>query len=408
MSVHDGKDNALSDTEQFAPEAVDRPQAVAAASYLTMLSLTISNIQPVVLGAIAIDYGFGDAKLGQMGSTFVAFLTLASLTAPAWVRRVHWQRFSFVAILLFTGALVAGTQVSSVIGLIALFAVLGVLSAVVGAPGFASLGDTKTPDRNYGVSSIVQAIAAAIIVAPLMGYVVPNFGVHGLMISLALLMASGLAACKWLPDTGKVADFLDDAPHSGSIFVARAVPAFLVLFAIGCFGAGLGGFWFYVERIGVWDGASPQAIGVTLSACSLVTILSSGIVVWLGGRISTLVFILLGSLAMLACFQLVLMRSTDGFIAGNIFFSFGFGLAQPCYWGLLRKVDATNRLFVAATAASGAATVIAGLVAGPIIAAGGYPGLMAACSLIVAAGFAIAVLAARLARSSPETLASPA
>jgi hypothetical protein len=73
------------------------------------------------------------------------------------------------------------------------------------------------------------------------------------------------------------------------------------------------------------------------------------------------------------------------YIACNMMFSFGFGLAQPAYLAVVRKVDATNRLFVAAGGVIGAAGVVIGLVAGPIIGLGGYKAM-----ILVAAGFVIA------------------
>jgi hypothetical protein len=66
-------------------------------------------------------------------------------------------------------------------------------------------------------------------------------------------------------------------------------------------------------------------------------------------------------------------------------FSFGFGLAHPAYLAVARKVDATNRLFVAAAGVIGAAGVVIGLVAGPIIGLGGYRAV-----ILVAAGFVVA------------------
>jgi hypothetical protein len=105
----------------------------------------------------------------------------------------------------------------------------------------------------------------------------------------------------------------------------------------------------------------------------------------LGGRASSRVPIAAGSLILLLAF-VVLQRDGDmAYIACNMLFSFGFGLAQPAYLAVVRKVDATNRLFVAAGGVIGASGVGIGLVAGPIIGIGGYGAM-----ILVAAGFVVA------------------
>jgi hypothetical protein len=79
----------------------------------------------------------------------------------------------------------------------------------------------------------------------------------------------------------------------------------------------------------------------------------------------------------------------------NLLFALGWGSAQPAFWAIVSKVDATGRIFVAAPAASGIGGVAVGLLAGPIIERGGYLGLLTFSSGLIVAALVAASIALR-------------
>jgi hypothetical protein len=83
------------------------------------------------------------------------------------------------------------------------------------------------------------------------------------------------------------------------------------------------------------------------------------------------------------------LQGLAAFAVSNLLFSMSYGVVQPPYWAILRKVDLTNRMFVVATAVQGAAGVAVGLIAGLVIGAGGYGALLILSAMTVAAGAVI-------------------
>lgn len=372
---------------------VDAPTAIAAASFLLALNQLAVNIQPLLLGALADGYGLTDRQLGHVSAVFVGFTSIATLSAPWWVRRVNWRKFSFFALVGAIVAMSLGAIASTLGALLILFAALGMFKGFLGAPSFVSLGDTANPDRSYGISVAAQASLSAIIAIPVAAYIIPAHGASGLFATLAFLLGCGLLVLPWLPRNGRQAA---TAKIAGAPLVAAdVIPALLAFLALVLFLAGILGFWYFMERIGVARGVSPYIIGIAVSSCSISTIFSAMVVAWLGGRFPSLVFIVAGTAAIVAGYALLKVDGDMAFVVGANMFAVGWGLAQPSYWAELRKRDSTGRLFVVAPASSGAAGVLIGMAAGPVIEQTGYNGLLVFSSLLLVFGVVV-ILGAQL------------
>jgi hypothetical protein len=375
--------------------AVDAPSAVAGASYLIGINQLISNLQPLILGALATAYSLSDTQLGHVSAIFIGFNTLAVLSAPAWVRRVNWRTLSTAAVALAAGALAVGSALSTLPAILLLFAVLGVIKGILGAPSFASLGDTANPDRSYAASLISQSLLAAAAAVPVAQWLIPQHGVVGLFLGLAAIAATGLVAARWLPAAGAVAASVVAQAPKAPLLTRGIVAPVIGLFALGLFVCGILSFWYFVERIGVARGVPPGVVGAAVSLCALATVVTAGIVAWLGGRLASLAFVAIGNVVLLAGYACLILEGDLAFIAATILFAMGWGLAQPGYWTIIRKVDASGRLFVAAPAAGGVAGVLTGIVAGPIIERGGYTALIVFSAVALTASAVCLLLAER-------------
>lgn len=387
---------------------VDAPSAITAASYLIGINQLIVNLQPLVLGALADTYRLGDRQLGYVSAVFIGFNTLAVVSAPFWVRGVNWRILSAAAVGLAAAVLAAGAKLSTLTAILALFAVLGVLKGTLGAPSFASLGDTANPDRSYAASLISQSLLAAAAAVPVAQWIIPQYGVVGLFLSLAAVVATGLLAARFLPDAGVVpASAGPEAPKAVLLSRGTLAPA-VGLLALGLFVCGILAFWYFVERIGAARGVPHGLIGGAVSLCALATVATAGIVAWLGGRVSTLWFVAAGNLIVIAGYACLVVDADLAFVLTAILFAMGWGLAQPGYWTIIRKVDVSGRLFVAAPAAGGLAGVLTGILAGPVIERSGYTGLiLSSAGLLIASGVCL-LIAAHLGKlATGERTASP-
>lgn len=383
-----------SDTQLGAP---DRPTVIAASAYLTGVNALVINVQPIIMGALADGRGLSSGNLGQLSAIFIAFNTLCFLGAPLWIRRVSWRSVAFLSAMGASFVILSGAVAVSFTVLLLVFALLGLVKGFMGAIAFASLGDARNPDRAYGVSVVVQSVLAALVATPLSAVVLPRWGVAGLFIVLALVFTTACIACRWLPATRAESASSEAEPDLEAPKASAAAPAIIALAALGLFTGGIIGFWFFLERIGAARGVSGSLVGVAVSLCALSTILSAVLVAALGGRVSSMMFVWAGSAMVLAGFAALAAPGDIAFMSSALLFALGWGLAQPAYWAVVRKVDGTGRLFVAAPAVSGFAGALVGLTAGVVIAWGGYGGLIqvsgglvmvAAILLVIARGFA--------------------
>jgi len=372
--------------------APDRPAVIAASAYLASVNALVINVQPLIMGALADGRGLSASDLGQISAIFIVFNTLCFLAAPLWIRRVNWRSVALLSAMGAALVILAGAMAVSFPVLLLVFALLGLVKGFMGAIAFASLGDARNPDRAYGISVVVQSVLAALVATPLSAVVLPRWGVAGLFIVLASVFATACIACRWLPTTG--AESASPAPRHDleARRAGAALPTIVALAALGLFTGGIIGFWLFLERIGAARGVSGSLVGVAVSLCALSTVLSAVLVAALGGRISSMMFVWAGSAMVLAGFAVLAAPGDIAFMASALLFALGWGLAQPAYWAVVRKVDGAGRLFVAAPAVSGLAGALVGLTAGGVIAWGGYSGLIRVSGgLVVIAAIVLAV-----------------
>jgi|UPI0003B66EA5 MFS family permease len=380
-------------------DPVDRGSAIAAASLLIALNQLVINVQPLLIGALARHRGLDDGELGLVSSALVGGALLASSTAPFWVRRVNWRRTTTLALLLAALMFWVTSLVTGFGWLCLAFALAGLMKGMIGAPSFVCLGDTSRPERNFGTSVAVQAIVAAAAAVPMAGYLIPAYGLSGVLYSLIAAMAVGLVAVRFLPASGRGSE----QAHGARVKVPawRLLPFIAVLLAMMLFTIGVTSFWFFLERIGTAQSIPAATIGLAVSGTALVSIPGSFAVTWLSRWLGGLQFIVLGSLLIVAGFALVAVPEPVAFMAGSLIFAIGWGIAQPGYWALAREADPTSRLFVLSSAVAGLASVITGLIAGPMIGLNGYTGLIVMSGLFVAAGIALCVLIKPIAARMP-------
>src|SRR5690349_7721498 len=115
---------------------VDRWTAVGAASILIAITQLVVNVQPLLLGSLAVHEGYTDRQLGIASSALVGGASLISATGPLWVRRVNWRTATLGFLLASLVSIWLTSLVTSFAALCAAFALLGLLQGGIGVPAF--------------------------------------------------------------------------------------------------------------------------------------------------------------------------------------------------------------------------------------------------------------------------------
>lgn len=368
--------------------------AVVAASLLTGVNQLLVNVQPLLFGALAVRLGLDDAELGYLGAVVIAALTLGSISGPFWVRRANWRLISALALAGAAAAFALGAAATTLDSALLIFGAAGLFLGLLSPPAFGCLGEADNPPRAFAISVVAQSSLAAAGTLALSFAIIPRFGAPGAFVSVAIAVAAALPLCRLLPRGPRAIQEVSTTVDGAPLLSRAAIPAYAMLFAKGVFVAGILGYWIFVERIGVAHGIPGERIGLTISLCAVASAASAGIVGWLAGRVRLVAMIAIGTTIVIGAFIALGVPGFLAFALSNFLFAFGWGFAQSAYWGLLREVDATNRLFVAGPAAAGVGGVAAGMAAGPIIATAGLPAMTLASGVALSAAALIAFVVA--------------
>lgn len=373
---------------------------ICVAAYLYGLSLLVMNVQPLLTGALLESDRIDASLVGATGALMLGSGFLTAISVPLWIRKVDWRKTTFVASVLATACLLAASFLAAGPAIyVALYALLGAVMGLLGAPAFAMLGDTADPVRSYAISVVVGSLLGALTATPISAIVIPAAGVDGAFQVLAAFTATGALMCVWLPARGRPPPTeAGPNPADVSLRASSRLPVGIALLALAAFNFGVMALWFFLERLGVSKGVDEVAIGLVLSICSLTAIVSSVLVAAIGRRATSFSYVLAGAglcaigyLSLFAPGQLIFSMSC-------VVFSLGAGVAGPGFMALIREIDTTNRLFVAVPAATSLGAIVGTSAAGPVIVQWGHAGLLIACVLSVTTATAMIVLAVTLHR----------
>ena len=231
---------------------------------------------------------------------------------------------------------------------------------------------------------------AASVAAVIPIWIAPRYGAAGMFYTLALATIASLPLCLWLSG-GESSQDRGSArvPPIFKTYGRATIPALVALVAAISFNAGVFAFWNFLERIGYAQGIDETFIGLSVSILSVMTIVTALIAAWLTDRVSARNLTLVGSAMILAGLFLTIDHGRTLYLVGATLFSAGWGVAQPAYCAIARRVDVSGRIFTASLAATGIGTAIGSALGGEIAASFGYLALAALSAAFFMAALAI-------------------
>lgn len=358
---------------------------------LAILGPIIFLVLPVVLGAIAVELGYGESQLGLLATIELLGIAIAATTGLYWTAKWNWQKVARISIALLiagnllTYAVLAEASYNTILGI---RFVLGLAAGGLMAIMYSYLA--AHPDTERAAGFLVSAQTAVqvagiyllpvIIAAPLLGGLF--LGAKGIFLVFALFAVVLLGAAGYLP-TGAPAQ--EEEAVVEVVVDAKRSPAIIVLISFLLFFATQTAVWAFLELFGADAGmdGGDTILAITLStAAAVFGPLFAGAFGDRFGQFKPLVgagILQFAGLAMLLLFKvdfLVMVISLS-------LFQVGWTMALPYHLGVLTDVDPTHRLIVLTSPASAVGIALGPIYGGVFIEAFGYNALFIAAGVLL-------------------------
>ena len=335
------------------------PLSIAAYILTASVAAAITNFAPIIVGAYVDILGFTDQRAGYIFSAEMAGFTIGAALVLVLLPLMNWRhivRLGFVA--LIGGNLIA-------IGLTGFWPLLmvrlltGVGAGALMAMTTVSVGSTRDPDRIFGLWIVGQVMPSALVV-PLLPKAILHYGLAAPFIIIAALGVLVFWLHRYFPEKA-------EAKTRGSA-VAGTRRALLLgvigIVGIFIFYGGQSAVWAFVERIGIAEGLTNQAIGNAIFLALLAGI-GAGLLAAVIGNAFGRVLPLFGSMVLSATAVIVLateptlIRYT---LAVMVLYSIWVYCA-PVLNAVIANLDKGGRLL-----AGSSMTISASISAGPALA----------------------------------------
>lgn len=385
--------------QESSQVGVNRPSAVAAAILLSCIGAAMFLIQPVFLGAAADQFQLNASELGVLAGTELFGVVLASLLAIFWVRRLNWRVVAAGALTVIVLGNVVSSMQTTLQQLVLVRFLVGLFgSGTVYAVTIALLSDTRRPDRNFAFAVAAQVFMSVLAMIG-MPYLTPEWGIGGVLIPLAALAILCLPALFWVPERGsKTADEIIRNMRTPRSLVFLALAVQLVWYV------GVGGFWPFVERIGVASAFSAADVGEALAMSTALGLGGALFASWVGdgwGRF--MLFLVAIAIQVITTSLLIGAKSWWLFVALFSAYQVLWNFAVPFVLGAVSRADVSGRFSVLIPVAQGLGLSIGALVAGALITRAGLAsvGYLTAITGVASVGFFFVVL--RRLKAAPDS-----
>ena len=337
-------------------------QQLAAIVLFAAITPTLLMTAPAVATQLAAQWQLSPSQIGDLFSVELGAMSLATLPAIWWLKRVNWQVAALAAGVLFMAANLLSAFVETYTGLL----ILRFASALAGGSlmiiCLASAATTANPSRVYGLWVMGQLVVGAIGLAVLPG-LFERYGLGVCYLILAGMMTLLLPLARSFPGASPALHAIGTALSRGSRWKAG-----LGIGAVLAFYISLGGVWTFISALGASAGISPQHSGDVLAVATLMGIAGAACVSLIGTRLPRLPMLLVGYALMTAAVLLLLGQpSLVRFAIAALLFKFAWTFILPLILACLADLDHRGKLMNASNLMIGGGLAIGPAIAGRLI-----------------------------------------
>jgi len=314
-----------------------------------LIATTSLFLMPALMSTLEVKAGLSGRASGLLLSMELAVSAFTTIYLTAFFHGHSTRRHSTRRWALFGGALaIAGTALTLVSPaaptLFASRLAAGIGAGVVGAEATSVLSRGVEREKLIAIVTIASIMNAAVWLAVL-PYMVDRLGYRGPYVCLLLVALSGTYLLRRLPSVssrpGPGRQKLQSSFSSAAVFVVAAI--FLTQL-------GQGAFWSLEETFGARAGFSSHAIGVLLSAATLLLLLGAVASAWISGRLGRFYSLFLLIAVNAVSILLISVITVHWiFVAANVLQSITNLSSVICQLGLAASLDRTGRVVAAGT-----------------------------------------------------------
>lgn len=371
-------------TASAAPAALAWP-LLAAIVLFAAITPTILMTAPAVAAQLASQWQLSPSRIGDLFSVELGAMSLATLPACWWLKRLNWRVAALLAALLFIGANLLSMLADSYNTLLALRFASALAGGSLMIICLASAAVTANPSRVYGLWVMGQLVVGAIGLAVLPG-LFERFGLGACYLILAALMTLLLPLTRCFPAGSPAPQAVDPTAPPGSRWKAA-----LGIGAILAFYISLGGVWTFIGGISAQAGISAQHSGEVLAIATVMGIAGAACASLIGARLPRQALLLAGYGLMATAVLLLLGQpALLRFAVAALLFKFTWTFLLPLILACLADLDRSGKLMNASNLMIGGGLAIGPAIAGRLIeGSGGFTALLLGGALITLLSLAL-------------------
>jgi predicted MFS family arabinose efflux permease len=353
---------------------------LAAIVLFAAITPTILMTAPAVAAQLATQWQLSPSQIGDLFSTELGAMSLATLPALWWLKRVDWRRAALLSGLLFITANLLSMLAHDYPILLALRFCSALAGGSLMIICLSSAASTANPGRVYGLWVMGQLVVGAIGLS-ILPQLFEHYGLSACYMILAALMTLFLPLARHFPQGSPAPEKTTERTTLASRWKAA-----LGILGILSFYVSLSGVWTFIGSISSHSGLSAEASGEILALATVMGIVGAGCASLIGDRLPRLLLLLLGY-ALMAGAVLLLLGQPDmlRFAVAALLFKFTWTFILPLILACLADLDRSGKLMNASNLVIGGGLAIGPTVAGRMIeASGGFQSLLIAGACVTA------------------------
>ena len=342
------------------PVDCDSRPTLFTAFLIGVIAPEVFIVQPGFVQGLVEYLEFTDAQAGYVASAEMFGLAGTTILMSFVAQRLNWRHVIVVSLLLMFMANALSTVVTSLEAFATLRFMAGLGGGSLVSLGFAIVGMSSKPDRNFGlmIMWVLTYGALGLFVMP-QAYALTD-SMNAVLWFFALFPLLALPFIRHLPSTGET----EQQGSAMTMPTSTGVKA-LAIFAMLAYFTAQGIVWAYLFLIGLSGGLDEQAVANGLTLSQFAGIAGALLAALMGSRYGRVIPLMLGIVGGAVClYFLVGEFSFLVFAVAVCVYNFAWNVVHPFLLAAMADFDARGRVVVYAVAMQ-----MIGLAFGPGLAA---------------------------------------